>query len=125
MPIYSDIEQTNPTSKTLAVDISTVYQSITNILNTPITERFFNPEFGSEMEEILFEPMDSITEAKIFRLVIEAIERWEPRVRMDYGKSTIIAKPDDLEYEVSLVFQIIGLQETEDFIFSGLLVQPN
>ena len=124
MAIYSDIEQSNPQAKTLAEDIETVYQSITNILNTPIGERFFNPEFGSNLESILFEPMDSITEAKIFRLVIEAIERWEPRVRIDYGRSSVIANYDAHQYDVSLAFTVIGL-DSDNLIFSGLLIQSN
>lgn len=124
MSIYSDIEQSNSQLKTLAEDIETVYQSIANILNTAITERFFNPEFGSELESILFEPMDSVTEAMIFRLVIEAIERWEPRVRIDYGRSSVVADYDAHQYDVFLAFTIIGL-DSDNLIFSGLLVQSN
>lgn len=124
MAIYNDFNQLTPTSKTLAEDIDTVYQSIANILNTPITERFFNPEFGSRLEAVLFEPMDSITEAKIFRLVIEAIERWEPRVDLDYGKSKVVADYDNLQYDVNLVFTIAGL-DSDNLVFSGLLTQSN
>lgn len=122
MAIYSDIEQTNTKLQSTNEDIKSVYQSITNILNTPVTERFFNPEFGNELEDILFELMDNITIAKIYRLIIDAIDRWEPRVSLDYGKSTVVGNEDNHRYEVSLVFNIIGLG-TESFNFSGILQQ--
>jgi phage baseplate assembly protein W len=124
MPIYSDVEQVNTKLKSKAEDLATVYQSIANILNTTKTERFFNPEFGSELEDILFEPMDSITETKIFRLVVQAIERWEPRVSIDYGKSSVVGDPDDHQYDVSLVFKVKGI-DNENLTFSGLLLQSN
>ena len=124
MPIYSDVEQVNTKLKSKAEDLATVYQSIANILNTTKTERFFNPEFGSELEDILFEPMDSITETKIFRLVVQAIERWEPRVSIDYGNSSVVGDPDDHQYDVSLVFKVKGI-DNENLTFSGLLLQSN
>lgn len=122
MSIYSDIAQITAKTKTINEDVDTVYQSISNILNTPITERFFNPEFGSELEDILFEPMDKITEAKIYRLIIDAIDRWEPRVTVDYGRSIVVSDVDNHKYDVTLVFSIEGLG-TDNFYFSGVLQQ--
>lgn len=120
MSIYSDLEQTKTQTQTLNEDIKSVYQSISNILNTPITERFFNPEFGSELEDLLFELIDTVTAAKIYRFIIDAIQRWEPRVRLDFGKSSVKANEDLHRYDIILIFIIKGLSD-ENFTFSGVL----
>lgn len=122
MAIYSDIEQTNTKVQTINEDIASIYQSITNILNTTVTERFFNPEFGSLLEDLLFEPIDIVTEAKIYRFVIDAIERWEPRVKLDHGKSNVIGDEDNYKYDIELVFSIVGL-DLDNLIFQGTLLQ--
>lgn len=122
MPIYSDLEQLSTKVQSINTDINSIYQSITNILNTPVTERFFNPEFGSELDDLLFEPIDRITEAKIYRFIVDAIDRWEPRVVLDYGKSTVKADEDQHKYIITLIFDVIGISPGS-FTFSGILQQ--
>lgn len=118
--IYSDLNQYTPTQKPFVEDVEAVCQSIHNILNTRTTERIFNPEFGSELEDLLFEPMDDITTFRIYRFVVSAIERWDPRVTLNHAQSKVTPFPDDHRYDVFLAFEIEGFGE-ENFELVGEL----
>ena len=119
MAIYSDINQYEPIAKETVVDIETIYQSIDNIFSTNVGDRVFN-RIGSELEELLHEPMDEDTEFEIYSYVIHAIEKWEPRVRLNYGQCTITANYDEQRYDVVLMFEVVGL-EGQDFKYEGAL----
>ena len=121
MPIYSDINQVSPIKTSLVYDIDAIYQSITNILSTRKNTRLFLPEFGSELENLLFEPMDRVTVARLYDFVIVAIERWEPRVNLDYSRSSITPNYDQHVYDVVLTFQINGLEDRNYYVFGGVL----
>jgi len=108
MPLYSDLNQYNPIYKSKLVDIPAVYQSIHNILVTRKGERLFNPEFGTDLEETLFELMDNITAEKLFVRLTESIERWEPRVIIQYSESSVIPDYDTNTYYLNLVFTVKG-----------------
>lgn len=122
MPIYSDINQYTPETQILLTDEESVYQSLNNILITKPGQRIFNPEFGSDMDKVLFEVMDEVTAAQLYRTVTEAVERWEPRIIIDNSQSDIIPNYDSNSYDVKLVFEIIGLSdEGQKFEFLGEL----
>jgi phage baseplate assembly protein W len=55
-------------------------QSIRIILGTPVGSRVMNRDFGSRLEELLFEPNDAILDIKLRNAVVEAISKFEPRV---------------------------------------------
>ena len=123
MAIYSDINQYDPQTKPLLIDESAVYQSIYNILTTKLGTRLFLPEFGSELEDILFEPMDELAELALLHAVSTAIYRWDPRVQLDMARSAIVADYDNHKYDVTLVFKMLGVSDvyTQDFEFIGEL----
>ena len=54
MSIYTDINQYTPTAQVLLTNIESIYQSLNNILTTKPGERVFNPEFGGELDDLLF-----------------------------------------------------------------------
>lgn len=56
--------------------------SIHHILSTPIGSRFFNPEFGSMLPSLVFEPYDQMLKDQIFLYTVEALQRWEKRIRI-------------------------------------------
>lgn len=60
-----------------------VRSSIYQILGTWIGERVMEPEFGSRLRELLFEPIDDIAIALARVYTIQAIERWEPRIQLN------------------------------------------
>ncbi len=57
-----------------------VHESIMIILNTIIGERTMEPKFGSGLQNLVFEPINSGTFAAIADQVREALIEWEPRI---------------------------------------------
>lgn len=125
MALYSDINQYSPTNIALVTDLNSIYQSIGNILSTPKNTRLFRPEFGSSIENLLFEPMDEETVASLYDTIILAIQRWEPRVTLDYSKSNITPDYDKHVYYVELTFTVRGLTDNTFYTYAGTLYQGN
>lgn len=122
MAIYSDLNQSTPTTNPLVHGIDSIYQSITNILSTPTNTRLFNPEFGSELETLLFDPMDDITVSKLFDAIVEAVVKWDSRIAIDYSESNITPVYEENKYEILLVFRIGGVEEVYEY--RGELIKP-
>lgn len=116
--IYSDVNPIEPIKAPLAVNVSAIFNSIYNILNTRKGERLFLPTFGCDLEDIIFEPIDEDTSLLIYQKVVEAIENWETRVTLDYGRSSITPDYDANAYDIKLVFSI-NLLEEQSFTFEG------
>lgn len=86
-----------------------VKQSILNILLTSSGERFFNYNFGSDINRVLFENMTPQTTNLLKTIIQRTIENYEPRARI----VDLIVSPsyDDNAYNVSIVFNIINKTE--------------
>jgi phage baseplate assembly protein W len=59
-----------------------VFDSIKQILGTPVGSRVMRRDFGSRLHEIPFEPQDESTVSLIKHFVADAIGKWEPRVEV-------------------------------------------
>jgi len=57
-----------------------IRESILQILGTRSGERFMNPEFGSRLNDLVFEKNEEVLKGLIRHYVIDAIKRWEKRV---------------------------------------------
>jgi phage baseplate assembly protein W len=60
-------------------DIEVILNSWNNILITPKRSYIFDPEYGSNLYKIVFEPVDQITQEKIRQEVIETIQKYDDR----------------------------------------------
>lgn len=58
-------------------------ESVAIILRTRPGERLMLPEFGCDLERYLFEPNTTGTMRLIQEEVKRALNRWEPRIRLD------------------------------------------
>lgn len=63
-----------------SMDHAHIHESILQILGTRPGERFMNPEFGSHVRDLVFEPNDAVLRGLLRHYLIDAIERWEKRV---------------------------------------------
>jgi len=70
-----------------------IKDSLHLILATRIGERVMNPEFGSRLYELVFEPNDTVLQRLLVFYTAEAIKRWEKRV--DLIKVTILDNLED------------------------------
>ena len=58
-------------------------QSITDILTTPIGTRVMRPDYGSNLPRLVDQPMNKSWKLKVFAACAEALDKWEPRIRLD------------------------------------------
>ena len=64
------------------------------------------------MNDLLFEPISDDITSLIYARVVNAIQRFEPRVRLNNQNSWVIPNYDANEYIAYFEFTIIGLQGT-------------
>ena len=84
-----------------------IARSIRNLVLTVPGERFFNPDLGSRITEILFDTLDELSASSIRDEIEETIIKYEPRVKLD----NVDVKPnyDNNEFDVTITYDIIGI----------------
>jgi phage baseplate assembly protein W len=58
-------------------------QSIRDILTTRIGTRIMRRAYGSRLPELVDNPMGEMLKVEIFAATAEALQKWEPRFRLD------------------------------------------
>ena len=84
-----------------------IVRSVRNLVETIPTERYFNSLIGTDIRGSLFENFERSTVTIIEDQVREVLANFEPRVS-DVGVQ-VDARPDDNEFEVTVFFEIVGL----------------
>ena len=85
-------------------DAVSVKRGIKNILLTEGFERLFQPEIGSGIKNILFEPMTPLTEQRLSDACRDAIDAWEKRASVI--DITVISEEEYNRYRVAIKFSI-------------------
>jgi phage baseplate assembly protein W len=86
---------------------SAIARSVRNIVFTAPGEKFFDPDFGSNISQSLFENIDNITAVTIRDEIENSIINYEPRVSL----SSVVVDPDfdNNGFNVTIVYSIIGV----------------
>ena len=84
-----------------------IARAVRNIVSTTPGEKFFNPEFGSSISEILFENVDDITAVSIQDEIKNCLGNYEPRVEL----IDVFVDPnfDENQFDVTITYRIIGV----------------
>lgn len=61
-------------------DVNAINNAVQNIIRTPVGSLEGMPDFGSRIQEILFQPIDHTTIELVKRLISEAIYKFEDRI---------------------------------------------
>ena len=101
-----------------------IARSIRNLVSTLRGERFFQPDLGCDVNNLLFENYLDLNSINVLEDEIrQTIEQYEPRVELDSDSVTVIAEADNNEIAVKINFRIIGIEaqpQTLEFIFQPL-----
>ena len=91
------------------LDSSSVKQALKNLIMTNRKERLFNPNFGSDIQQLLFELATPATAALIKNFIETTINNFEPRVEI----VDLVVNPDvdRNTYSVSLTFGLHTVAE--------------
>ena len=93
----------------LSYDENAIFNSIRNIFNTKKGQKILNPTFGLDLEMFLFDNISEENADVIGKTIYEELAIYEPRITVE--SVTIIAKPDDNEYEISITIIIPSLDD--------------
>ena len=85
-------------------DENSLIQNIYSILLTRKGERLFNSDFGTTIEDRVFSIMNEADETAILKECFDAIEKYEPRVEIDYENSHV-----DVEYDANAIVIYIAV----------------
>ena len=84
-----------------------IARAVRNIVLTTPGEKFFDPDFGSSVSEILFENVDDITAISIKDEIKNSLQNYEPRVELIDVK--VNPNFDENQFDVIITYRIIGV----------------
>lgn len=95
-------------------DIALIRKSIVGILSWPFGTRYFNGEFGARVKDLLEEPNDAVLYGLVKHFIVEAITKWETRIKLLEAPEII---QEDNKINIRLVYQVIKTAQEDSFIF--------
>ena len=116
--ISLDFENPHPVTNDIAVlkNERAITRSVRNIVETIPTEKFFTSLFGSDVYRSLFDFVDFGTATIIQDQIKTSLENFEPRI--NNVRVEVDPRPDDNNFEVTVIFDIIGQEfPTQEFSF--------
>lgn len=63
--------------------IAHLQQSVRDILSTRVGTRVMRRDYGSRLPELVDAPMNELTKVELFAETAIALDRWEPRIKVD------------------------------------------
>ncbi|GHU13201.1 bacteriophage protein [Alphaproteobacteria bacterium] len=98
-------------------DLDHLKQSIVDILTTPIGSRVMCREYGSQLFNLTDKPVNKELFPQIYAAVAEALEKWEPRIKLE--KITIL---EIKEARITLSLSGIYLITQQKINIEGLII---
>ena len=84
-----------------------IARAVRNIVLTTPGEKFFDPDFGSSISEILFENVDEISAVSIQDEIRSCLNNYEPRV--DLINVDVDPNFDENQFDVKITYRIVGI----------------
>jgi phage baseplate assembly protein W len=113
---YSDLAMgftMSPVTGNLAMvyDEQSVKQAIKTLILTRPGEKFYNKDYGTKVNDMLFDMIDTITAENIKMSIEEAIRNYEPRV--ETLQVQVTGDDINLQYVINIFFRIINIPEIQ------------
>ena len=104
-------------------DEDAIKRSVKNIIFTILGEKPFEPNFGSVINESLFDLNTSLNEIRVADEISASLRNYEPRIsNID---TTVTVAPDTNEMNCTVQYEIVGLptppQEVDVLLFPARL----
>ena len=91
-------------------DADAIRQSVSNLLYTRIGERPFNEGIGTNLSNLLFEPLNSITAGFISAEIRNVLDIYEPRIEVEQIEVNVGKELNG--FDVILYYIIVGREDT-------------
>lgn len=90
-----------------------IKQSILQILSTPQGHRLMLPEYGSRLEEMMFEQNDDILKNMVRLFISDALSTWEKRIKF---KNVSFEQENDVIL-CNISYLILASNEIDSFVY--------
>lgn len=100
-----------------------IVESIGILLSTEPGERVMLPDYGADMKQLLFEPLDTRLSAYMESMIKDAIIRYEPRVELQRVKLTPIQTEGKIDIEVD--YTVVTTNTRYNNVFPYYLNEAN
>lgn len=121
--VYTDLHLDIVTAKSIGVgntpsetndilvdnDSEAIKNSVRNIFSTRKGQKLLTPEFGSSLEQYLFEPITEIYARAIGDDILTSLERYEPRIEV--LKVLVLPNPDQNQYNISVAYRFLEFKK--------------
>lgn len=99
-----------------ASSLEKIAMSIRQILGTKIGSRVMDRDFGTDLREILFTPIDEVSVARVRFAITNAIQTWERRVEIR-NVDVSIARVKEGIIEAEIFYQVIATQQEGNLVY--------
>lgn len=103
----------------ISYDLAALRNSIINIFTTSPGEKILNPEFGLDLRDFVFEPVNDFTTERIKERIRQGLKKQEPRIEFE-KEPIVIPNEDANEYTIEIVISSPSL-EISGLLLRGLL----
>ena len=101
----------------IATDQELIKESIYIILNTRKGEMPMNPDFGTSIDNNLFDSIDTAMQGILCQQIQNDLQTWEPRITVD--SVTAYSYEEVRLFDISLTIKLTGQQFTTTVQFSS------
>ena len=119
---FSDINYrvgTHGTS-TILSDLKAIEQNILLIIGTPVHTKWFRPETGHRLNQLLFDPMDDITASKIATEIKRILVNSPLEDRIVLTKVDVIPDPPNGDYYCEVSYRVPAFDDINTSTTFGL-----
>ena len=98
-----------------------VHENLKTLLLTRIGERYMQPDYGTRLLEIIFQPNTYKLKPEIEDIVVESINFWLPYILIDSIDITTAEDDPNLPYQirVSILYSVQNFEEKTITIFAN------
>ncbi|HEX8369215.1 MAG TPA: GPW/gp25 family protein [Pyrinomonadaceae bacterium] len=101
----------------MVAERDSVRQAILLLLSTIPGERVMRPDYGCDLYRLIFSPNDDTTAGLAIHYVKQAIDRWEPRAKIEFLDAFPNAE-NRARLDISLEYRLITTQALDALSFS-------
>ena len=106
-PIINREKESTNRDLRISPDESAIKNSLVNLFNTRLGQRILLPDYGTNLEGMLFEGVSQFKGKVLGNHLLQAIEKWEKRVVVN--KVKVIAQPDEHQYTIIIAVSVPSL----------------
>jgi phage baseplate assembly protein W len=90
-------------------DLDAIRNSIKNIFTTRKGQKILSPDFGSNLDQYLFEPVTEVNAQAIGDDILNTINKYEPRVQV--LRIVVDPQADQNQYYVSVIYNFLEIKK--------------